>query len=812
MTGPFSPPFKAPFQPLGSVRHSGGSTLPRAGLIVYMRDGADSIRLPISELYPLIDPLLQYIVSGDGGTTRRDDADIYTLALASTIANTRTLIVGSSAVAIYSIGTSLDTLAKAYNALRVKVGGTALASSGSGIYTGYRLAGGDDFSGSLDIIHAADGLGRYGTTHVYYPGSRSVSGYLQYSYDMDPYHVGSQDSNRGEAVGGVDSLVQQGGALAIKARWATPQETPHINGRKIVSGMIHSGGFAVVTPPCIVEARVAYTDGNPDGWHPTFWIMSAWPLLTDTSGSLEFDISEGCSEYGQLVENVHGTVGTWYNGSQSLEALNLFGSGFHTYSVELTDTALKYYIDGVLIRTVNKDTTLPGDPYYLLFTNHTFHSSYGSDAGVNLVEWESSGNTGATMTVDWWRVWTPNEEIATAPLINLPTVAVDYNEPMTYTFPSVEALWGDDSVVDYCAALRHEDFEPGASTEGTAQYGQFPAGLTWNSGTRVLSGVTTDKKPGRLHLMSSRLSEGGLSYVARGYVDVGPHITITEITTFTEDSPGTYDLYPVCDCGTLLPKTVAVTNLPSGLSFDPSTCIISGTPENSGTTAVTVTVTNSAGQQDSVVVSMVVASSGTAFFTDTFTEEGTGTMSLKDHTSDSGHAWARHPLSGTGTTLLNRDTDRVDGPGFGEFEVVYTSAVPAIADYTVSADIDVTTIGSPSAKASGTIALLGRQNLTVTTAYWAMYSATDSVITLRKNVLGVLTTLGTYTPSPAIPAGGSFNLKLKMYGSAISCELNDVEILTATDTEITAAGRIGMRVFYGDTANGAHPTSFIGQY
>lgn len=43
----------------------------------------DNIGKSISELYPLVGPLVGPIVSADGGTTKRADADIVTLALAS---------------------------------------------------------------------------------------------------------------------------------------------------------------------------------------------------------------------------------------------------------------------------------------------------------------------------------------------------------------------------------------------------------------------------------------------------------------------------------------------------------------------------------------------------------------------------------------------------------------------------------------------------------------------------------------------------------------------------------------------------------
>ena len=101
--------------------NAGGNTIPnRAQLLFYAKAPGmvDSIGLSISELYPLVDPALRSILSADGGVTRRLDADIVTLALASPLLNTGKMI-GSVAngVAIYATGTSDAVLKKACKVL-----------------------------------------------------------------------------------------------------------------------------------------------------------------------------------------------------------------------------------------------------------------------------------------------------------------------------------------------------------------------------------------------------------------------------------------------------------------------------------------------------------------------------------------------------------------------------------------------------------------------------------------------------------------------------------------------------------------------
>lgn len=97
------------------TRSSGRSGIPNRGDAVFATrsDGIDYIGLSISELYTLVDPALQSIVSADGGVTRRSDADIWALMLASPLLNTRTMVANSdNGGAIYRYDTSDGILFK----------------------------------------------------------------------------------------------------------------------------------------------------------------------------------------------------------------------------------------------------------------------------------------------------------------------------------------------------------------------------------------------------------------------------------------------------------------------------------------------------------------------------------------------------------------------------------------------------------------------------------------------------------------------------------------------------------------------------
>lgn len=89
------------------------------GAVAAWRKNADGsmteyIGKSISEVYPLVDPLLQSIISADEGSTWRPAAEIAALAWASSLLNTGTMI-GKDGVflVIYPVDTSDQILLKA---------------------------------------------------------------------------------------------------------------------------------------------------------------------------------------------------------------------------------------------------------------------------------------------------------------------------------------------------------------------------------------------------------------------------------------------------------------------------------------------------------------------------------------------------------------------------------------------------------------------------------------------------------------------------------------------------------------------------
>lgn len=127
----------------------------------------------------------------------------------------------------------------------------------------------------------------------------------------------------------------------------------------------------------------------------------------------------------------------------------------------------------------------------------------------------------------------------------------------------------------------------------------------------------------------------------------------------------------------------------------------------------------------------------------------------------------------------------------------YASGVPDSADYDVECDYTVfTDIGS--------VSLAGRMSTTALTFYYVYYGG--GYLNLIKSVAGVLTNLG----SEPMSWSGTKHLKLELRGTAITVYVAGVLTISATDGEITAAGRAGVRAGgANDKATGKHIDNFV---
>lgn len=498
------------------------------------------------------------------------------------------------------------------------IGGIAVGSAGAvgTIYEGYTLAAGDDFN-TLDILAPHRPRGKYWPTRTYLAGPRgstSESGVgLLSIYDTDPFHTGYNDLNRGVPVG-YDNMSVDTSVLKLRARRARPEEKPFFynlpNPRNEVGGMISGAGAlgffadAAGSGDIILEARLRYPAGTPAGAHPTFWFQSWAPIQAYNSD--EFD-HEGTSVGFTFHQNV------WVNGTNtggpSSGTQVVHDGQWQNVAFVINKANVRRFINGTLNGTLNNGNSYD-KPQYPLFTNHIFVGTFDGDT-YNEAAWNAAGDVGGLLEFDWFRVWSRTGKPHYKPLQVVADRNVDYGSSLTFTLPTAVSLWGDATVTEYLQCLYNEANEPGNGYD-TGVYLQFPAGVSYNSGTREVTVNIASGKTGRLNFAMGAWKAGTTFEPLRFAVNVGPNPVVPQLGAAGQVV--NIDLYALQDVGVLnsngvsKAKTISVSGLAgSGLSYNDATGFLTGTAVG-GTYNVTVTVTNSVGQSKSASASRTIAS------------------------------------------------------------------------------------------------------------------------------------------------------------------------------------------------------------
>lgn len=511
--------------------------------------------------------------------------------------------------------------------LSTTVGGVAVGSAGaSSIYSGHILSWGDEFD-CLSIVGPPSPKGTYFTTELYGGfGRRGTTTLLGTQYDTDQLHTGYLDINRGVPVGW-NNLRVSNSTLIMQARQATTREQanaqltdPSINGgvRAQVGTTLTSAGniyFYPSTASVILEWRVKFSLGCCGGWHPDLWSSFATPsvvsVIAGANGN-QWNLCEGNTTSCQPSDLLY------TNGSFAAVATQtqtaLYDGNFHVISIVFVNGAnTVIYLDCpsvcTAINTFAFDSNTGGGfPFYWLLTSHVYNASWLGE-NYNAAAWAASGTgptSGAAITIDWARVWRP----ATAtghfvPGATISDLLVDYAGSGSIVLPSSASLWPLGATAENVQIAPAEVNEPGNGVQST--YFQFPPGVTYNSGTRTIS-VNFSGVGGNAGVMH------GLDYgwVPDGSTGQPARFTITRGPNFTQltggvslNVPISFDMYPTCDVGIATPKTMTMSGLPAGLSFDPSSFRVRGTLTTFTGATATASCTNNVGQSQTVTFTFV---------------------------------------------------------------------------------------------------------------------------------------------------------------------------------------------------------------
>jgi hypothetical protein len=193
-------------------------------------------------------------------------------------------------------------------------------------------------------------------------------------------------------------------------------------------------------------------------------------------------------------------------------------------------------------------------------------------------------------------------------------------------------------------------------------------------------------------------------------------------------------------------------------------------------------------------ISSVSTTAPTVVFNDTFTN--TNSTIITAHTSDSGYAWVAQ--TGFAPTINARINNNKLYPlsSLNVYRANFTMPSP---NYEVEAVLNVLTN-------TGFMGINARASSIANTFYCLRY--TTNQWALQKSVAGVITTLATF--SQTLTAGQTLTIKLVCNGSTIQGYIDGELKLTATDTDITSAGSVGIRMpFAVTTTTGVHIDSIV---
>jgi hypothetical protein len=494
------------------------------------------------------------------------------------------------------------------------IGGVAVGTAGTGVYSGYTMVGGEDFTSSASALLAKPDNVTGRVAHNFSERDRRLTSSTSVFALADQYWTGWQDANDGVPISTFsDVVVQANSVLSLKARRASTAEKALIgvrdntasaityvtggdaNGtsskRPMVAGAVTLAQNFAYTGNRIVEIRWKYTAGatiagagNPGN---AIWELnvrggseagdSAGAGYNDEADWTELHIASGNGtiRYGS-GQSSSGNPSPLNNGAWQITRATVSDSTFKIETV--SDTTGTVLGTATLTNSVTNNAAL----WYAMFGHVVTTASYDENQWVGKEAlWE----------VDYIRVWTPSASILT-PRTSNETVVLAYGGTGSLVLASQATLWGTAVDSEYIVPMYAYDTNgPGRSSDQTAPLqtrDTLPSGISWNSGTRTLTFTgSATSQAGFVNLLVYPI-KAGIGFVRPHIVTVivKPKVSITP----DQATPGAAYSYTVArgsprnwDNGNLPLGTgdgLSVVSMPSWLSYNSGTKTFTGTAPN----------------------------------------------------------------------------------------------------------------------------------------------------------------------------------------------------------------------------------------
>ncbi|WP_405326202.1 family 16 glycosylhydrolase [Leeuwenhoekiella sp. LLG6367-2.1] len=214
----------------------------------------------------------------------------------------------------------------------------------------------------------------------------------KWTYDIGNGQVGWGNNEVQYYTDRSENVIIEDGVLKITAR------RENYMGQEFTSARLKTEGLQEFTFGR-VEVRAKLPQGV--GTWPAIWMLGADYQTNPWPGAGEIDIMEHVGRnQNEVLSTLHYPGNSGANGITESTTVSDVATTFHTYSVEWTETQIRFFVDDQLFHLFENDSTKPFDKDFFMILNVAMGGTLGGNVADSFTE--------SSMEVDYVRVYQRN--------------------------------------------------------------------------------------------------------------------------------------------------------------------------------------------------------------------------------------------------------------------------------------------------------------------------------------------------------------------------------------------------------------------